>query len=288
MEFKFDKTKYGRELLIDCGRITYTEDFVTDRKPFLTDFHEIIILTKGKGVFKLDQEEVPFQPGTILLLPPNRYRFWEVIEEEIDGYFLIFEEEFIARFFNDALFLYRFHYFYDIDNPSYIQASDDFAQNLLDKFQEVRNELPNLQEDSDHLLRAQLYYILIQLNRAYKNAFDLRSTFFKDHLTLKFRRYLELHIRKEHNVAQYADYLQVSKSHLNKTLKIHFGKSSSELIKDRLVVEIKRELLYSEKSISEISHELSFSEPSNLNRFFRERTSFTPGEYRQLNLKKQI
>ncbi|MCP4116925.1 MAG: helix-turn-helix domain-containing protein [Desulfobacteraceae bacterium] len=285
MKFKFKKNKYGKELLIDCGLISGTKDFVKDETPFFVSFHEIIFITKGKGRFKLDDEEIPFERGTLLLLPRNKWRQWAVIDELIDGYFLIFEEEFIANFFNDALFLYRFHYFYNNSTPSFIQTDEEIFGQMTVKLGEIQMELKELRNDSHHFLRSILYYLLIRINRIYEREFNLNDELFQEGLTLRFRKLLERNFRDRQRVSDYADMLQVSKSHLNKVLNIYFGKSCSEIIKERLVADIKKELLFSNKSIAEIGYGLNFSEPGNLIRFFKKMTRTTPREYRLLNSK---
>ncbi|MFK8008357.1 MAG: AraC family transcriptional regulator [Saprospiraceae bacterium] len=285
MKFKFKRNKYGRELLIDCEKISEAENFTRDNTPFWIDFHEIFIVTSGSGVFLLDDENINFSKGTILLLPPNKWRQWKKIKGNLDGYFLIFEEEFMSNFFNDRLFLFRFHYFYNNAKPSFIQIAPNKFSDFLTRIMEVRKELGRLNTDSEHFLRAILYYILISINRYYQEQFDVKEEFFENNLTLRFRKLLEKEIRNFHDISYYADTLQVSKSHLNKTVKESLGRSTSQVIKERLLIEAKRSLLYSSSNVSEISYDLNFSEPANFNRFFKKMTSLTPKEYRLQNSK---
>lgn len=283
MKFKFKKNKYGKELLIDCEKMSDVKSFTKDSTPFLVDFHEVFFVTQGEGFFRLDNERIKFNPGTVLLLPPNKWRQWEKIKGTINGYFLIFEEEFISSFFNDQLFLYRFHFFYNSSTPSFINLQNDKLSDFLQKLEDVRRELQNLNTDSEHLLRAILYLLLININRLYSKQFNIAGQFFKNNLTLRFRKLLEKEIRSHNDVSFYADRLDVSKSHLNKTLKESLGKSTSELIRERLLAEAKRELLFGKSSISEISYDLNFSEPSNFNRFFKNAVGIPPKEFRYNN-----
>ncbi|MFK7937574.1 MAG: AraC family transcriptional regulator [Saprospiraceae bacterium] len=285
MKFKFKRNKYGKELLVDCARMSEVEDFTTDTTPFWIDFYEIFIVTSGTGVFCLDNERIDFKKGTVLLLPPSKWRQWEEINGTLDGYFLIFEEEFMSAFFNDALFLYRFHYFYNNSTPSFLQLKTEAIAGFIGKLKEVKQELTQLNSDSEHLLRSILYYILIHINRQYKEQLGIQNQFFENNLTLRFKKLLERQVKKYHNVTDYAEVLQVSKSHLNKTIKQTLGKNTSQIIKERLAAEAKRELLYSQYSVAEIAYQLNFSEPSNFNRFFKSIVKLTPNEYRLMNSK---
>ncbi|MNY63232.1 HTH-type transcriptional activator Btr [compost metagenome] len=54
------------------------------------------------------------------------------------------------------------------------------------------------------------------------------------------------------------------------------------VINARLLLEVKRELAYSSRSIKEIAHELGFSDEGYFSRFFRKHTQQTPSEFRSL------
>ena len=283
MKFKFKKRKYGKELLIDCEKFSDVTSFVKNKTPFYVTFHEIFFITEGNGVFRLDDDLIQFKEGTILLLPPNKWRQWSVINRPLDGYFLIFEEEFINNFFNDTLFLFRFHYFYNSNTPSFIQTDNKIFKEMISKLREIQIELKGLRKDSTHLLRSLLYYLLIKINRIYEDYFHIEEAHLQDVLTLRFRKYLEEHITSKQKVTEYSNMLKVSRSHLNKSIKRYYGKNCSEIIKERLIVEIKKALLFSDKSIAEIAYELNFSEPGNFDRFFKKNVKITPKEYRLLN-----
>lgn len=283
MEFTFKRNKYGRELLIDYAKISEVTSFTTDTRPFLVHFHEILFITEGEGTFRLDNERIHFSKGTVLLLPPHKWRQWEVIDRPIDGYFLIFEEAFISDFFRDQLFLYRFHFFYNNQTPSFITLDQKELNAFIAHLTEIQNELRHFTSDSEHLLRAILYLLLININRTYSDQHKVLGDYFQNNLTLRFKRILEKEIKNHNDVSFYADALEVSKSHLNKTLKKHLGMSTSKLIKERLIAEAKKELMYSQKSISEIAYTLNFSEPSNFNRLFKEIVGLPPKAFRQKN-----
>lgn len=283
MIFNFSRNKYKTELLIDCFQKNGTLSIESPTKPFLVSFYEIVFITEGKGKFKLDNETIPFKRGTVLLLPPNKWREWYKIDNSFEAIYLIFEEESISTFFNDALYLYRLNYFYNVNTPSFLNLTESDLSNLLPKLNELKNELGQLHKDSSHFLRSILYYVLIQLNRQYQKTYKIQTEFYQKANILKFKKLLEENIKEKHKVKDYAKLLGVSTSHLNKLLNTFFGKSCSEIIQERLIAEIKRNLLFSNKSISEISYELNFSEPSNFNRYFQKTVKMTPKEYRNQN-----
>lgn len=277
-KLKFIKTKYGKELLIDCLKISETEDFLVNHRPSVMLFYEIYFITKGAGTFIVEDVTIPYQKGTVIFIPPNRRREWNA-QIETDAYCILFEEEFIGQFFNDNLFVYRFQFFHGSNTSYSLSASLDEFNSYLNKVHEIRREIGNLKEDSEHLLRSILYYLLITLNRKYIENQNIKGELFENIEVLRFIKLIEKNFKEKHHVEDYTKMMGISKTYLNKKLKA-FGSSASDLIKTKLLKEAKKELRYSNLSISEISYKLNFSEPANFIRFFKKMTSITPSQYR--------
>lgn len=282
MKYEFFRTKYKKELLIDCFVRKVKANNQEAQHPFVVTFFEIIFVMEGEGTFILDDETLPYKKGSVLLLPPFKWRQWK-LRDDLEVVNLMFEEEFISRFFNDSLYLYRFNYFYNTNTASSLQLDVSDLEEFKKKLHEIQNEIKSLQPDSSHLLRALLYYVLIRLNREYQKQTGWETSFYLENKVLRFRKLLESNIHQIHRVAEYAELLKISPSHLNKQIKIHFGKNASEFIKDRLILEIKKQLLFTDASIAEIAFSLGFSEPSNFNRFFVKRTNKSPKQFRLQN-----
>ena len=73
--------------------------------------------------------------------------------------------------------------------------------------------------------------------------------------------------------------LHVSRITLNNSVKAQFGVSATHLIKQRLLEELKNELLFSNRTVSEMADDFNFSDPSHLMRFFKQQTGKTFTQY---------
>ena len=93
--------------------------------------------------------------------------------------------------------------------------------------------------------------------------------------------FIEIHYRKQRNADFYAKQLSMSAKRLNELTRESFGKTISQMINERLILEAKREIGYIEKPIKEISYELGFSEPSYFTRFFGKQTGYAPLDFRK-------
>ncbi len=75
--------------------------------------------------------------------------------------------------------------------------------------------------------------------------------------------------------------LSVTPTHLSRVTKAVTGKTVAEIIQDRVLLEAKRKLAFTDLPVSEIAYALSFSSPSYFTRFFAARMAETPKAFRQ-------
>jgi AraC family transcriptional regulator, transcriptional activator of pobA len=90
------------------------------------------------------------------------------------------------------------------------------------------------------------------------------------------RKLVEEHFHKERQLAFYADKLAMTVDRLNDHVKRATGVTAGHLIRQRVLTEAKRQLVFTSQPI----HEIAFSDPSHFARFFRKQTGTTPHEFR--------
>jgi len=88
------------------------------------------------------------------------------------------------------------------------------------------------------------------------------------------------HFHKERQLAFYADKLAMTVDRLNDHVKRATGITAGHLIRQRVLTEAKRQLVFTSQPIHEIAYDLAFSDPSHFARFFRKQTGTTPHEFR--------
>lgn len=99
-------------------------------------------------------------------------------------------------------------------------------------------------------------------------------------LVMRYRAELEGRFRQEKTLAYYAGELGVSPQRLNAACKARAGRTASEVLYERIIVEAKRSLLYTEMTVAEIGHAIGYDDPAYFNRFFSQRVGMPPGTYR--------
>lgn len=99
-------------------------------------------------------------------------------------------------------------------------------------------------------------------------------------LLSRYKELLDRDFRAEKAMEHYAGLLGISPQRLNKACKQRAGKTASELLHERVVIEAKRFLVYTELTVAEIGYELGYEDPAYFSRFFSQRVGAPPGAYR--------
>ena len=86
--------------------------------------------------------------------------------------------------------------------------------------------------------------------------------------------------RQQRQLDFYAEKLGMTVDRLNDHVKRSTGVTAGHLIRQRVLTEAKRQLVFTTQPIHEISDELAFADPSHFARFFRKQTGTTPHEFR--------
>ncbi|GHF48424.1 helix-turn-helix domain-containing protein [Seohaeicola zhoushanensis] len=99
-------------------------------------------------------------------------------------------------------------------------------------------------------------------------------------ILMRYRELVERNFRREKAMDFYAGEIGVSAQRLNQACKARSGKTASEILHERAIIEAKRCLLYMEMTVAEIGYDLGFDDPAYFSRFFSQRVGQPPGAYR--------
>jgi AraC-like DNA-binding protein len=99
-------------------------------------------------------------------------------------------------------------------------------------------------------------------------------------LAIALKEEIEVHFKKVHNASGYASLLHTTTATLNRLSKLHFKKTLTDLIADRLIIEARRELYLTAKPVKEIAFELGYDDEFYFSRFFRKQTGVSPQTFR--------
>jgi len=268
--------------------LSKTGDFLLGLKKEGKDFlsipeqfseYTVLYIPKGKGLYYADFGEFAFN-GPVLLFstPLQALRLNAIIADEFhvlqfhsDFYCIEYHREEVAC--NGLLF-----------NNIYIDpvinlAPDDivFIEQLFDN---ITGECAQ-EEISEIVLRSYLQLFLAKSTTIKRRLIaHQEKTEVKDELMERFRQLLDEHFLTLHKPNDYADLLAVSPNTLTKRCTKYFKKPPTHLITERLILEAKKQLHLTRKSIKEIAFALNFQDEFYFSRVFKKFTNVSPQAFR--------
>jgi len=251
--------------------------------PHCHDFYEMIWLPVGRGQVHSDLRTCPIQPRTLFFAAPGQVHYWKFTEPP-DGEIIRFTHDlFMVNAENPGLFgRLSFLHAETLDPVLYFNEAEAARMNAL--LSELRGVAADSAPGRDDMVRAYLTVILTHTRRVWLRVHEGRpetTAATGDLLACRFRIALEENFPQMLTVREYAALLHVSRSHLNETLRRQSGRSASDIIHERILLEAKRLLVHSSLTVSEIAYRLRFQDPSYFGRFFRKCAGLTPGMYRE-------
>ncbi len=248
--------------------------------PHRHDFFEVCVFFKGSGTHEIDFQAFPIQDHSIHFVSPGQVHLI-TNHEEANGFILAFSEEFIAL--NRKLTKVNISEF---PNPFLNLSADqfEFVHKILE---DIMYEYSHPRPESEEIIKSYLYIFILKAKSLYSQT--LQEPQFqksKNALFRAFVQYVEENYLQQQQVSYYADLLHISPSHLNKVCKKECGKTASDFVHDRVMLEAKRLLVFSDKSSKEIAYSLQYEDPSYFSRIFKKKTGYSPTAFRKMKLEK--
>ncbi|MEY5047820.1 MAG: transcriptional regulator, AraC family [Bacteroidota bacterium] len=278
------KAEHGMQFQVEI--FNRNRDFKVSYPHRHDDFYEILFVTQGKGVYTIDFEEYEIKPDAIFFLSPGQIHELE-LSDDVQGYIFLFSSSFYHFNKTNPYKLFELPFFYTLGKdtpPLYLKSKTDHIT-LSELFKNAIYENDHQLTDKEEAVRALLDLILIQCNRIYPVQNQEEKLQKSRILVKRFKQLIEEKCQENLAVKDYASLLSVTANHLSETVKLVTGRTSTDLINDRMLMEIKRMLVHSNYTVSEIAYRLNFADQSYFSKYFKKLSSFSPLDYRQKNSK---
>lgn len=237
---------------------------------------QILYLKIGEASFQLDGTQEAMKGGTVLVIPQNFIHGYKFSPDSL-GYVLTVAYPFVHKLTETmekgmGTFSHPF---------SYMPGSNDKGFYFATLFEAFVQEYRGTSAHRNLLLENLLSAIVILLARHVEES-DLRETVdSKDNLHfIKFTTLIEQWYDQHHPLSRYANEIGITIAHLNRLCRHLAKRSPLELIHERLLLEAKRNLIYTSMTISELSYAIGFSDPAYFTRFFTRATGESPRKFR--------
>ncbi len=248
-----------------------------------TGFYHIIWFQKSHPTHLVDFNPIRIKPNSLLFLNKDTVQRFDN-KTNFQGKAILFTDSFFCKTEADTKFLRNNILFNDLFSVSQIQIdkqSNLFSELLQQMRDELQNEKDNAQAD---ILKNLLHNFLLHSEREKRkqNFVELKKDANLDYVMI-FKDLLERNYKTQKQVSYYAKEMFISEKRLNQATSKLFGKTSKEIINDRVMLEAKRILAHTNESVKEICYSLGFEEPTNFIKYFKKHSAITPIEFREKN-----
>lgn len=242
-----------------------------------------IILFRGEAHFSLDfTEYVSTGDNTMLFFTPYQTFLW-LGKQDIDMRVLTFHGDFYCIEYHKKEVACNGLLFNNIYLYPHISISNDEYDELLHVLEKMEKETANMRTTfSDSILKAYLQLLLALCSREKTKQLeqvDTEITLNKEMTDLQ--NLLDTHFLTERGASFYASQFALSPSAFTKKTRQFFGKTPTQLIQDRVILEAKKLLHLTYKPVKEIASILNFSDEFYFSRYFKKNVGLSPLHYRE-------
>ena len=249
-------------------------------KPHKKDHFFILVIEKGKLQLHIEDKIHSLKTGQISVVFPEQVHFISNCSEDLKGKIILFEEIlFCSDILKNELSTYNVNLSTQLNCT--ILSAEDFEQSV-----NAIRIIKGIYEHPSLIKKEQArFQIKIFLLGLIESVHGLHPILHKETVDkpiyVRFKKLLNEHYKQNRTVQYYAEELAITPKKLNSITKKHCGETAIQAIHNRILIEIKRQLMFSDLSHKEIAFDLGFNSPSALNKFVKAKLKETPTELQQ-------
>jgi AraC family transcriptional activator of pobA len=262
--------------------IIETDPQETHEQPHRHNFQEILWVRSGRGKHAIDGRELTIQPNTFYLIAKGQVHQL-ITGIDLDGFVIRFSDAFLPNFLSQEMGHYQTVLFNNVTINHTLPVPLDALPNfeallglLLAEFNSAGGR------SNQEILRHLLTVLLIKLGKVQREVVRGGETAVSPEAQLfhEFTLLLEEQASQTHAVQDFAQMLNITPRQLSDITREFVGQTAKHLIEDRLMLEARRLLTFTNLSVKEIAHQLGYKDPSHFSKIFKKKTKTTPQSYK--------
>jgi AraC family transcriptional regulator, transcriptional activator of pobA len=247
------------------------------------NYFSLIWVKDGKGKIKADFAEYDFVANSLFAFSPYQ-PYMITADKPVKGIAIYFHPEFFCIYKHHKEVSCNGVLYNNVYQPPFVKVDEHSAATFQMLCEQIKTEMQNPDMAQYELLVSYLKIFLITASRLKTQQQPLAGEEVKDNkepfILQKLKDAIEENFKTKHSPADYADLLYITPKALAKITKSHFNKTLSSLINERIIIEAKRELYLTDKTVKEIAYELGYEDEYYFSRFFKVNADVSPQLYR--------
>lgn len=247
--------------------------------PYRFNFYQIVLFEHAPdATLSMNTRVQQRLSGGLFFASPEHVLAW-IRGKAQRGYILYFKDVFLPPYLRHVTHEFPFFHITELNS---LQLEGENARSLPDHFDRLLRTFNTPHSYRVELLQAYLAALLYDCKRLYDvQEHHLQQRTPQQALTFRFQQLVNQHYITRKMVSDYADMLAVSPDYLGQAVKTVTGKTPLTIISERILLEARTVLAYSDLNISETAAFLGYYEPTHFARFFRRQTGLSPQAWRR-------
>ena len=240
--------------------------------------YQLLFMSQGSARILLEGGARPLRSRCLVMIPPMVVHGYE-FQRDVDGLVVTLAESAVERIFAMVPKLAP-----QLATPHIIEEADaalsfDDVEILFDN---IAREFFGAGAGRVCALQSHLGLAFVMLARTIARENERRLSVADRGVDLirNFQGLVDRHFKDHWTVAAYASALAITPTHLNRICRTVLNRSALVGMHDRLLLEAKRNLIYTSMTVKEVSNALCFSDPAYFTRFFAKNAGQSPTAFR--------
>jgi len=172
--------------------------------------------------------------------------------------------------------------FYGASGLPIIHPSEQDIETLSTVWKMLEQEMASFDNLQEEMLQMMLKRIIILCTRMFKNQTEYKNVEHQNiDIIREYNFLVERHFKEKHTVSEYAELLYKSPKTLSNLFKKLGNKTPLQFIQDRKMLEARRLLSHSDRTVSEVGYELGFADVQSFSRFFKKKEGVSPVDFKK-------
>lgn len=273
MEYTYKGRDNSQFNLTDVSELAYKSSHKRD------DLYKIVWAMNDDLNLGMDGYRIFLKKNHLLFATPVNQLDLDIENKDVVVY--TFNREFYCVRDHDAEVSCNGFLFLGSSSPIVVELSKKERKSFRLLYEFFVEEFETMDHIQGEMLLVLLKRLLIKSVRIARKSLpveDMPQT--KLDIIRKFNLLVEMHFREKHKVSEYADLLHLTPKSISNLFSRFYNKSPLKIITERIILESKRLLAFSDKNINEIALTLGFDEVSHFSKFFKTQVGMSPTEYK--------
>ncbi|MEM6893809.1 MAG: helix-turn-helix transcriptional regulator [Bacteroidota bacterium] len=263
------------------------DSWIKETSIFRSDTYSIILLTKGEAEYKIGLSDYHITDGSIYFQAPQHLRYYNRLSDW-EGYVIVFMDSFIDNHPTLRSLVMGFEGF-KITSKVLVPLSEAALSETERMFQHLYKISYSESHYRFEKAKSLLELIMRQSVEHYTLLYQNQKETKQNRIVKHFEKIVEEHlyeitqnkVERLMSIAEIAERININATYLGEVLKKVTGRKPKEILSDRIALEARSLLNNTDMAINEIAYFLKFQDASNFTKFFKQKTGFSPSEYRK-------